>query len=174
MRIRLVIDLQYPSASTPEQEALIKHRLSAQVLSAARTKQFNVLALDEQETIKVDEIMVGCARVEEKEAVKPVSDTEMAYVAKEAVSIPVGADPNVYGDEDGDYWFASGHLDVIEMITAVRAWEAEVADPIRADEVDRFSHKHYYVVPDPLDDERYKVVEPHFPGAEPMTSIRRA
>lgn len=169
MRIRLVIDLLYPTAKTPDDEALIKHRLSAQVMSAARMRQFDVLALDEQETIKVDEIMVGCARVE-MAAVDPAkSDTQPGW--------PLGGarapELNVYGDEDGEMWYATGHIGVEEMITAVRAWEAEVAEPIKSSAIDRLTHSTYYVVPDPKDAERYQLVDADFPCAQPMTSIRR-
>jgi hypothetical protein len=160
-----VIDLLYPTAKSADDEALIKHRLSAQVMSAARMKQFNVLALDEQETIKVDEIMVGCARVEDTAPV-------IGPGAKVGSNEPA-KDPNVYGDEDGETWFASGHLGVDYMITVVRQWEAEVAEPIPEDEIDRLTHSTYYVVLDPENEERLKLVDHDFPGAEPMTSIRR-
>ena len=189
MRIRLVIDLQYPTASSQEHEELIKHRLSAQVLAAARTKQFNVLALDEQETIKVEEIMVGCARVEDRAPAigpgcVPMQTEKVDSVATQTVdpglpeqrpdSIPVGADPNVYGDEDGDYWFASGHLEVHKMVDAVIAWESEVADPIDSRDINMGSHKTYYVIEDPENPEMYRVVNGDSVGAQPMTSIRRA
>ena len=167
MRIRLVIDLLYPSASTPEQEGLIKHRLSAQVMSAARMKQFNVLALDEQETIKVEEIMVGCARVEE--TVSAIGENALPELTEK-----IKPEPNVYGDEDGDYWFASGHLEVSEMMEAVIKWEKEVTDDLLgADDIDIETHRNYYVVLDPENDERFKIVTHAYPGAEPMTSIRR-
>lgn len=164
MRIRLVIDLLYPTAKTHAELSLIKHRLSAQVMAAARTKQFNVLALDEQETIKVDEIMVGCALVEET---APAFGTDHH-------SAKIDSAPNVYGDEDGDYWFASGHVEVDEMVKAVIEWESEVADPIGTDDVNRNSHHTYYVIEDSENSEMFKVVEEDHPGAQPMTSIRRA
>lgn len=178
MRIRLVIDLQYPTAKTPDDEKLIKHRLSAQVMAAARTKQFNVLALDEQEMIKVDEIMVGCARVEDAApAIGPgCVPMQVEKIEPEPLpaTIPVGADPNVYGDEDGDFWFATGHLEVHKMVDVVIAWESEVADPIDSRDINMGSHSLYYVIPDPDDEERYRVVNGDSIGAQPMTSIRRA
>ena len=163
MRIRLVIDLMYPTAKTPKELELIKHRLSAQVMAAARTKQFDVLALDEQETIKVDEIMVGCALVEDSAPV----------VAAGTPMEKMDPAPNVYGDEDGDYWFATGHLGVGEMVREVIAWESEVAEPISVADIEVKSHTTYYVVDDSKDSERFKVVDSDFPGAQPMTSIRR-
>ena len=165
MRIRLVIDLLYPGATSAADEELIKHRLSTQVLATAREQQFNVLALDEQKTIKVEEIMVGCARVEDA---APAFGTD---TKPEKVFPP---DPGVYGDEDGDYWFASGHLSVGDMVKAVIAWESEVADPINVADIEVKSHSTYYVVEDPENSEKYKLVESDFPGAQPMTSIRRA
>lgn len=80
---------------------------------------------------------------------------------------------NVYGDEDGDSWFATGHITAKEMVTAAMDWEAEVADPIEESEFDLSSHSNYYVVPDPNNDERYLVVDKDHAGAEPMTMIRR-
>ena len=168
MRIRLVIDLMYPTASTVADEALIKHRLSSQVMAAARTKQFNVLTVDEAETIKVEEIMVGCARVED--TAPPIGPGFALQPAQKVESV----DPNVYGDEDGDYWFASGHLNVADMMEAVLKWEKEVTDDLLgADDIDIETHRNYYVVPDPENDERFKIVTHAYPGAEPMTSIRR-
>lgn len=181
MRIRLVIDLQYPTASTSEEEELIKHRLSSQVMVAARTKQFNVLARDERETIKVEEIMVGCARVNMSPPVIATQTVDPG-LPEQRPAIPMGQagkinpetlEPNVYGDEDGDYWFASGHLGVDEMTAAVLAWEAEVADEIPSGDVDRLTHKTYYVVEDPENSEMYQLVDHDFPGAQPMTSIQR-
>ena len=179
MRIRLVIDLTYPTASTSDEEELIKHRLSAQVMAAARAKQYNVLALDEQEEIEVGEVMVGCARVEETTPeASPDASTQTADPG-----IPMGQvgkinpetlEPNVYGDEDGDYWYASGHLNVADMMEAVIKWEKEgIVGRLGADEIDIDSHGTYYVVEDPSNSERYKVVGEEYPGAQPMTQIRR-
>jgi len=196
MRIRLVIDLTYPTASTSDEEELIKHRLSAQVMAAARAKQYNVLALDEQEEIEVGEVMVGCARVEEPDTSTGAAET----VATAAVGVPeekathgglvagrrgppMGQagkinpetlEPNVYGGEDGDYWYASGHLNVADMMEAVIKWEKEVSDDLLgADDIDIDSHGTYYVVEDPDNSERYKVVGEDYPEAQPMTQIRR-
>jgi hypothetical protein len=168
MRIRLVIDLLYPTAKTSEEEALIKHVLSAQVLSAARMKQFDVAATDDIDAIAVDEVMVGCARVEEKApAIGPGCIPMQVEILKKP---PV----NVYGDEDGDYWFATGHVEVHKMVDAVIAWESEIADPIDSRDIDMGSHKTYFVIEDPDDSERYRVVNGDSVGAQPMTSIRRA
>ena len=82
-------------------------------------------------------------------------------------------DYNVYGNEDGEQWFATGHLTVEEMVTAAMRWEEEVADPIDREDFNLASHQNYYVVPDPADEERYLIVEADYPNAEPMTTIRR-
>jgi len=174
MRIRLVIDLMYPGVTSAADEELIKHRLSAQVLAAARTKQFNVLAQDERETIKVEEIMVGCARVEDTEPVVATQTVDPGLPEHRVSPCDCDEDPHVYGDEDGDYWFASGHLTVDEMTAAVLAWEAEVADEIPSGDVNRLTHSHYFVIEDPENSEMYKLVEGDVQGAQPMTSIRRA
>lgn len=165
MRIRLVIDLLYPTAKTADDEALIKHVLSAQVMAAARTSQFNVAATDDIDPIPVGEVMVGCAKVED-------CVPAMAKVATPAPQEPEAL--NIYGDEDGDFWFATGHVEVHKMVDAVIAWESEVADPIDSRDIDMGSHSTYYVVEDPKDSERFQLVDSDFPGAQPMTSIRRA
>lgn len=171
MRIRLVIDLQYPMASSQEHEELIKHRLSAQVIAAARSKQFNVLTVDEETEITVGEVMVGCARVAEDDKYpQAVAAAAAGVPEKDATLLP---DPHVYGDEDGDYWFASGHLSVDDMVTAVIDWECEVADPIDATDVDWATHSIYHVIEDPDNSERYLIVSHDHPNAQPMTSIRR-
>lgn len=81
------------------------------------------------------------------------------------------SDPNVYGDENGN-WHGAGHIDVDEMVALCVAWESEVADGVDETEIDRASLSHYYVIPDPANCERYKIVDAGTPGAEPMTSIR--
>jgi hypothetical protein len=56
----------------------------------------------------------------------------------------------------------------------VIAWESEIADPIDSRDIDMGSHKTYFVIEDPDDSERYRVVNGDSVGAQPMTSIRRA
>ena len=81
---------------------------------------------------------------------------------------------HLYGDEDGERWFACGHWTVDDMIGAAMKFEAEVADPVGRDIFDRKSLSQYWVIEDPDNDERYKVVEAGHEDAEPMTMIARA
>ncbi len=81
-------------------------------------------------------------------------------------------EPNVYGDENGN-WFGMGHIELDEMVALCIAWEGEVADGVEESEIDRASLSHYYVIPDPENDERFQVVDAETAGAEPMTGIRR-
>lgn len=58
MKVRVVIELYYPAADGDADETLIKEKLSAEMIRLAREKEFDV-----SETLKVDEVMVGCARI---------------------------------------------------------------------------------------------------------------
>ena len=160
MRMRLVLELTYPEALTPEDEAAISKCLSEVMLKLAREDSFNVERSDLRISLKVGEVAVGCA---------VVSD----ILTRETPLTWEAPDTNVYGDENGESWYAVGHIGVDEMVAAVMDWEAEVADAIDESEIERESHSIYYVVPDPDNEEKYLNVGGNHPKAEPMTSIQR-
>ena len=160
MKFRLVVELEYPNAVHVTDEEEVKSKVAEIMLMLAKAKGFTVRDPGELPALEVSEIMVGCARMEEApDAKEPTARREI----------------DVYGDEDGDMWFASGHFTVDEMVAGVLAWEADVADAIPEEVIDRKSYSAYHVIPDPDSDkeDRYKIVDPCHPGAEPMTSIRR-
>ncbi len=161
MRMRLVLELTYPEALTPEDEAAISKCLSEVMLKLAREDSFNVERSDFRISLKVGEVAVGCA---------VVSD----ILTRETPLTVEALDTLVYGDEDGETWYAVGHLTEDEMVAAVMKWEAEVADAIDENEINRDSWGTYHVTPDPDSEEgRYQIVAPGHPKAEPMTLIRR-
>ncbi len=63
MRIRLVIDLEYPNLESDEDVARVKDVLSDRVVSMARDGAFNLIEPDPG--INVGEVLVGCAVIEE-------------------------------------------------------------------------------------------------------------
>ncbi len=78
--------------------------------------------------------------------------------------------------EDGEMWFAQGHVPLAVMAAKVVEWEKDVGGDttITAGEnIDPTSLSHYHVINDPDNEERYKIVPGTHPGARPMTSIRR-
>lgn len=80
---------------------------------------------------------------------------------------------DIWGDEDGEAWYAPGHHAIEPMVEAIYKWEDEVSGvPLDEICIRRETHEHYYVVQNPDNDERFIVVGPDFPGAKPMTIMR--
>ncbi len=88
---------------------------------------------------------------------------------------------NIWTDEDGDCWFAEGHVSRAEMIEAVLEFERQaIGDNPEASSlaVKFFAESphalsYYYVVDDPDDSERYLLVDKDHDGARPITMMGR-
>ncbi len=63
MKMRIVIELEYPEAVTDCDEAAVKTTLSAALTKIAREQGFDVERVDD-EPYRVSEVMVGCAKIE--------------------------------------------------------------------------------------------------------------
>lgn len=79
---------------------------------------------------------------------------------------------NIWGDEDGDRWFAEGHWPLDVMREAVIRFEREVGGfGLTAENFTEARVSHYWIREDPEDEERFDVSPEPSEGFRPATTI---
>jgi hypothetical protein len=73
MKMRLVLELDYPNAVHVTDEEAIKTKLSERMLALAKEGAFTAREPGELVGLEVSEVMVGCARIEELPTVEDPS-----------------------------------------------------------------------------------------------------
>ncbi len=79
---------------------------------------------------------------------------------------------SLYGSEDGDEWFADGHLDPEQMIQGALAWERDLGNTEDLPDADQMEVTHYWVIECEFNEEAYHIVAEGTPKAKPMTRAR--
>lgn len=84
-------------------------------------------------------------------------------------------EPYVWGDEDGENWFADAHLDHAEMLIRAKAHEEECGtledSQLHLASIESTVCGQFYAKSDPDDEERWLPCMPRAEGASPMTQL---